>query len=128
MRIEKNLLLGTAQEIGDYVAEKVHSLGNYKKWKEFFEPPVNFAMNFAIADIFDNSLTLEEIHIESKGWYGIKAINSGHDSNDIALIGDYYGGGSATLFSIYELMTKEEIADGWIVNPFLYNILSNYYP
>lgn len=41
----------------------------------------------------------------SKGWYGIKKVDTGFDSNELQIVADYYGGGCAAFLS---LDTKED--------------------
>lgn len=36
----------------------------------------------------------------SEGWYGIKKIDTGFDSNELQIVADYYGGGCAAFLSL----------------------------
>lgn len=36
----------------------------------------------------------------SKGWYGIKKVDTGFDSNELQIVADYYGGGCAAFLSL----------------------------
>lgn len=51
----------------------------------------------------------------SEGWYGIKKIDTGFDSDELQIVADYYGGGCAAFLS---LDTKEhyEIAIQLVTN------------
>lgn len=36
----------------------------------------------------------------SEGWYGIKKVDTGFDSNELQIVADYYGGGCAAFLSL----------------------------
>ena len=50
--------------------------------------------DFAFADecYVRNDVDLETIKYSSSGWYGIKAVDPGFDSDDIMIVAGYYGG------------------------------------
>lgn len=112
MRIEKNLMLATAKGTAQHIVTELNKLSNFKDKKAYFDKPENMAFDFAIADVCDDKMTLEKIHRQCTGWYGINSVDSGHNSSDIVLIGDYHGGGSAALFQIYDGMESGEMEAG----------------
>lgn len=57
--------------------------------------------DFAIAEIKNENESLEAIAETSTGWFGIKSVETGFDSNNLNLIVDYYGGGCANLIEIF---------------------------
>lgn len=40
------------------------------------------------------------------GWYGIHPVDTGFDSEDLVLVADYYGGGSARLVQLFDGIDK----------------------
>jgi len=59
--------------------------------------------DFANIDIDEEAekRPLEDVRRDASGWYGIKAVDAGFDSEDLIIISDYYGGGCAHMASIY---------------------------
>lgn len=57
--------------------------------------------DFAIIDELEMGKPLDDIRRDATGWYGIKRIDTGFDSEDLLLIADYYGGGCAHLSQIW---------------------------
>lgn len=112
MRIEDNLMLATVQEVVEYIGMELGKRNRFKNWKEYFGQTSKPFMDFAKFEVCDPTMNLREMYAQCDGWYGIRSIDSGHDSNDIVLIADYYGGGSATLFSIYEELEQKETEEG----------------
>lgn len=72
--------------------------------------------DFAIIDELEMDKPLEDIRRDATGWYGIKRIDAGFDSEDLLLIADYYGGGCAHLLQVWSgldgyLDVQKEIED-----------------
>lgn len=55
--------------------------------------------DFAVADYCEDD-SLEEIRHNSTGWYGVKSIDTGFDSDELCLVADYYGGGCAHFLTL----------------------------
>lgn len=53
---------------------------------------------------------LEFLHSGVCGWYGIKDIDAGFDSDVLVLIADYYGGSCAELTQLYDGIFAEDAA------------------
>lgn len=70
--------------------------------------------DFAIAEIPGKYATLEEIKASSSGWYGMKRIDAGFDSEELCVITDYYGGGCANFAQLCDAMEKKEITESFI--------------
>ena len=52
--------------------------------------------DFAVMD----TAAFEETPDCSEGWYGIKRVDTGFDSNELQIVADYYGGGCAAFLSL----------------------------
>ena len=89
MRREDKYILGTPQELAEYIVDESFKFNGALIGSYELKP-----YNFAVADEFIdlNKSTLEEINASSNGWYGIKQIEAGFDYQGIDLIADYYGG------------------------------------
>lgn len=100
MTIDRQWMLCTAEELGAWLAERVE--------KDVLIGGKNFPdCDFTIADR-ENGDSLYEMARNASGWYGIKAIDAGFDSDQLMLIADYYGGGCASMGTVGEY--DEEIA------------------
>lgn len=51
----------------------------------------------------------------SEGWYGIKKVDTGFDSNELQIVADYYGGGCAAFLSL-DPKEDYEIAIQFVTN------------
>lgn len=105
MMIDGNYILGTPKEIATYLVRDLIKDKYINNSSKFYN------CDFAIVDMTNKEieeLTLEEIHDNSTGWYGIKHINTGFDSSDLDLFVDYYGGGCGMYDMIYDGMKKDE--------------------
>lgn len=93
-------MLCTVEELGEWLAERVE--------KDVLTGEKNFPdCDFTIVDPEDSG-SLNKMARNAGGWYGIKAIDAGFDSNQLMLIADYYGGGCASMGTVGEY--DEEIA------------------
>ena len=92
MRKEDKHMLGTIAE----VAKELYKINKKKFADRFLE------CDFALVEKEDFDLEnddLDTIFINSTGWYGIKKLNTGFDSDlydNVDLFADYYGGGCGT--------------------------------
>ena len=92
MRKEDKYMLGTIAK----VAKELYKAGEKKFADRFLE------CDFALVEKEDFDLEnddLDTIFINSTGWYGIKKLNTGFDSDlydNVDLFADYYGGGCGT--------------------------------
>ncbi len=94
MRKEDKYILGTAEEIAKEIIKDYYNSGNANDF---------IGCDFAMVDLANaEGLTLEEIRYNSSGWYGIKHINTGFDSNDLDLFADYYGGSCGVYDVLYD--------------------------
>lgn len=57
--------------------------------------------DFCIIDDDNAKYTLEDIRINASGWYGLKVVNGGFNSDCLVVMADYYGGGCANLLQIW---------------------------
>lgn len=95
--------LCTIREFAEYIAEII-----YTKREDFRLMDLQLPdYDFAIADEDREGKTLAEIAFGSGGWYGMKKFDAGFDSNDLCLITDYYGGGSAVITQIWDGYNKK---------------------
>ncbi len=94
MRIENNSMLCTVNELSDYLGNMAHEC--IREGSKF--PNCDFAM----IDSWNADRSLEELRDDNRGWYGIKAIETGFGSADLILFSDYYGGGCASFCSIWK--------------------------
>lgn len=96
-REDEKYILGTAEEIAKEIVKNYCDSYNIEDFLE---------CDFAIVDLIDpEDFTLEEIRYNSSGWYGIKRINTGFDSNDLDLFADYYGGSCGVYDVLYDGLT-----------------------
>lgn len=105
MTINGNYILGMPEEIAAYLVRDIFKNKHINNSSKFYN------CDFAIVDMTNEEikeLTLEEIYINSTGWYGIKHINTGFDNSDLDLFADYYGGGCGVYDMIYDGMKKDE--------------------
>lgn len=119
MKAEGSLILGTAREVTEYLLKNSFNHNGTLKSNIFHD------CDFAVAnDMYLTNYTLEEILINSDGWYGIKRIDAGFDSENMELITDYYGGGCATLTSVMYDEEKNNVIN--IVEKSILEVLSDY--
>ena len=107
MRKEDKYMLGTIAE----VAKELYKAGEKKFADRFIE--CDFALiekkNFDLEN--DN---LDIIFINSTGWYGIKKLNTGFNSDlydNVDLFADYYGGGCGTYRLIGDWDNEDDIVN-----------------
>lgn len=100
MKIDRQWMLCTVKELGVWLAERAEKdvLTGEKNFPDF---------DFVIVDPEDGD-SLSEMARKAGGWYGIKAIDAGFDSNQLMLVADYYGGGCTSMGTVGEY--DEEIA------------------
>lgn len=112
--------LCTIHEFAEYVAEIINAQRKYDNNEGRFTAPLP-DYDFAIADDDRQGKSLEEIALNSSGWYGMKKFDAGFDSVDLCLITDYYGGGCAKITQIWNGEPKEYIItdiENMIINSF----------
>lgn len=94
MKIDGQWMLCTVEELGAWLAEYAG--------KDVLTGEKNFPdCDFTIADQ-EGTDNLNEMARNASGWYGIKAINAGFDSDRLLLVADYYGGGGASMCTVGE--------------------------
>lgn len=99
----KQYKLCTIKEFAEYIADIIYSARENKHLWNLQLPDYDFV----IADEEREHKTLAEIVDDSSGWYGMKKFDAGFDSNDLCLITDYYGGGSAVITQIWDGYNRE---------------------
>lgn len=103
MKREQNILLGTPRGIAKEVLKYV------------LENTINAESKFINCDFAvacdEEYETLAERKYNSSGWYGIKKINTGFDSDDLDLFADYYGGGCGIYNTLFDGMTPKDCID-----------------
>lgn len=72
-------------------------LGRKNKAEDF--TPYDFVV-MDTAAFEEDPEDLEYVADCSEGWYGIKKIDTGFDSNELQIIADYYGGGCTAFLSL----------------------------
>lgn len=75
--------------VGELASELVRIYYSVESGNNF--PDCSFA---AVDEIYE---TVEESYENAHGWYGIKSIDTGFDSDRALLISDYYGGGARSI-------------------------------
>lgn len=107
MRKEDKHMLGTIAE----VAKELYKINKKKFADRFLE------CDFALVEKEDFDLEnddLDTIFINSTGWYGIKKLNTGFDSDlydNVDLFADYYGGGCGTYRLIGDWDNEDDIVN-----------------
>lgn len=74
--------------------------------------------DFAVMDTAafeETSEDLKRVADCSEGWYGIKKVDTGFDSNELQIVADYYGGGCAAFLSL-DPKEDYEIAIQFVTN------------
>lgn len=105
MRKEDKHMLGTIAE----VVKELYKIDEKKFSDRFID------CDFSIAEKEDFDLEnddLETIFKNSTGWYGIKKLDTGFDSDhndDVDLFADYYGGGCGTYRLIGDWDNEDDI-------------------
>lgn len=100
MKIYRQWMLCTVEELGAWLAERIE--------KDVLTGEKNFPdCDFTITNQ-ETGDSLHEMARNANGWYGIKAIDAGFDSDQLMLVADYYGGGCASMGTVGEY--DEEIA------------------
>lgn len=92
--MENRYALMTAAELAEHIVSKL----NLKDVDMTLFPDCDFA----IAERDCENKPIEEVANESRGWYGIKEVDTGFESGDLCIVADYYGGGCAHFLSIYD--------------------------
>jgi len=94
----------TSCESGNSKVLTVRELANHYATLIGSQKEMNFkipACDFAIAEIPEPESDIETIKLSSSGWYGIKAVDLGFDSEDLCFAADYYGGGCLETTQVY---------------------------
>lgn len=82
--VKPNLVLLTVKELALRLSKEIDE-------KDVLRKPFP-SCDFSIVDTEERE-DLELIKSGAAGWYGIKAIDTGFDSDTLVLVSDYYGGG-----------------------------------
>ena len=105
MKIENNLILGTASEIASVLCSGFTEPISSESAKQFKE------CDFAPApETWYSTDTVKEICKRAGSWYGIKTINTDFDNPALELFVDYYGG-CAGYYCAIETESKQEAID-----------------
>lgn len=105
MKIENNLILGTASEIASVLCSGFTEPISSETASQFKE------CDFAVApDTWYSTDTVKQISTRAESWYGIKTINTGFDNPALELFVDYYGG-CAGYYCAIETESKKEATD-----------------
>ena len=105
MKIEDNIILGTASEIASVLCDDLKGPVSCKSAKQFKE------CDFAPApDTWYSTDTIKQIRDRAESWYGIKTINTDFDNPALELFVDYYGG-CAGYYCALETETKKEAVE-----------------
>lgn len=105
MKIENNLILGTASEIASVLCSGFTEPITSESAIQFKE------CDFAPApETWYSTDTVKEICKRAGSWYGIKTINTDFDNPALELFVDYYGG-CAGYYCAIETESKQEAID-----------------
>lgn len=96
MKKDGHLMLCTVKELAEYLASGIDQ--NRVLDNGFSD------CDFAIIENVDGNDDLEYIKSGAMGWYGIKAVDTGFDSDCLILFSDYYGGGCAQFAQLWDEM------------------------
>lgn len=94
MRREGNLMSSTVLGLAKYLRDNIVKDDN----GEFISIP---ECDFCIIGDDDTKYTLKELHSKAEGWYGLKVVNGGFNSDCLIVMSDYYGGGCANIAQIW---------------------------
>lgn len=98
--VSGNLMKCTVMELACYLASKIDP-------EDVLSRPFPDCDFSVLTEEWDGEQDLELIKSGACGWYGIKAVDMGFDSDDLILFADYYGGGSAAFCSIWDQIDCE---------------------
>ena len=105
MKIENNLILGTASEIASVLCSGFTEPISSESASQFKE------CDFAPApETWYSTDTVKEICKRAGSWYGIKTINTDFDNPALELFVDYYGG-CAGYYCAIKTESKQEAID-----------------
>lgn len=91
MTTKDNLMLCTIRELATFLTNSI----SISDVPDSFCPNVDFSV---IND--DAEKDINKIYDNANGWYGLKVIDAGFDSNCLNIIVDYYGGFCASFLEI----------------------------
>lgn len=114
--VEGRYMCGTIEEIVSFLTNKLCSDDEFS-CKDCSFNSLDFSVDTNGIN-FESSLEDERYNVS--GWYGIKHIDTGFDSNDYDIVSDYYGGGAACIKQLYDGMSKEEVENSLkelVMNP-----------
>lgn len=94
MKREWNLMCGTIFELAKYLVDNI----TINDDGEFISIP---ECDFCIIDDESTKHTLKELCSKAEGWYGLKVVNGGFNSDCLVVMSDYYGGGCANIAQIW---------------------------
>lgn len=94
MRREGNLMSSTVLGLAKYLRDNIVKDDE----GEFISIP---ECDFCIIDDDNAKYTLKELHSKAEGWYGLKVVNGGFNSDCLVVMSDYYGGGCANIAQIW---------------------------
>lgn len=95
MIVEGRYMLCTVRELSEWLASKIDSQNVLH-----YEVP-NCDFSIVDPDCIDEK-DLSRVASAAMGWYGIKEVNAGFDSDSLMLISDYYGGGCASMSTFFD--------------------------
>lgn len=94
MRQEGNLMSSTVLGLAKYLRDNIVKDDD----GEFISIP---ECDFCIIDDDNAKYTLKELHSKAGGWYGLKVVNGGFNSDCLVVMSDYYGGGCANIAQLW---------------------------
>lgn len=104
MKIENNLILGTASEIASVLCADFKEPISCKSAKQFKE------CDFAVApETWYSTDTVKQISNRAENWYGIKTINTDFDNPALELFVDCYESCAGYYFTLETEMKKEAV-------------------
>lgn len=109
--VNKNVTICTAQDFVKILAQKI--IDNdilQKKDPENYFPNVAFAARVNEYNKIEISQDVKLDDIETCSWFGIHPVK-GFDSMDLDLVCNYYGGGCATMCTLFDGMSQDEIEE-----------------
>lgn len=102
MRREGKLMVCTIEELAEVLAKTVDN-------RDVSDSRFTDC-DFCIVEGEDLDRELVDIRRDASGWYGVKQIDAGFDSQDLVLVCDYYGGGCPCLVQVWSGM--DDYKDG----------------
>ena len=109
--VGKNITICTARDFVHILAQKIFDNDILKKTDpENYFPNVSFAARVNEYNKIEISQDVKLDDIEACSWLGIQPVK-GFDSMNLDLVCNYYGGGCASLTSLFDGMSQDEIEE-----------------